>query len=414
MLAGSDRRYQVVIWGATGVVGRCACTTMIKYYQDEVKWAMAGRNEEKLEAIRNDLAKEYPAARNTPILTGDAEDRDSLVAIASQTKVLISTSGPFAKLGTLVVEACITAGTHYCDITGEVPWVMRIIKTYHAEAACKGVKIVNFCGFDSIPSDLGTTFIVNHMQERLHRRCKKVTHLFGDAAGLTGQGSIASLAAAYFMENSAERRQSSDPYCLDPPDSRRGPDRADTLRIYFDRTLNKWTIPFIMSPINTRVVRRSNALLHHSYGSNFSFEEVAQVPNVLVAGIALVVLTISCALFLCKPLYPLINWVLPRVGADPEKIVQGGGYWNSTFVGETEEQSGHKSQLVLLKMKSRRDPGYWETSRLVVESALCLALQEDELKNSGLKQGGVLTPASAMGMTLVRRLQKAGTSFELQ
>ncbi|DBA91626.1 TPA: hypothetical protein ACH3X1_003234 [Trebouxia sp. C0004] len=239
-------------------------------------------------------------------------------------------------------------------------------------------------------------------------------------AGKSGQGTIASLAAAYFMENSPERRQSSDPYCLDPPDSQsvffplRGPDGRDLLRIHFNKALKKWSIPSIMAPVNTRVVRRSNALLHHSYGSDFSYEEFAEVPNVFVAGIALVMLTLSCALFLCKPLYPIINRLLPYLGSDPEKIIQGGGHWNSTMVGETEEQAGHKSQLVLLKMKSKRDPGFWETSRLLLESALCLALQEDELKASGLKQGGVLTPATAMGMVLVRRIQKAGVSFDLQ
>lgn len=395
-------------------MGRLVSRHIAQHYQGQIKWAMAGRNIEKLKKERDALAKDFPATKDTPLLTGDAEDLDSLRKIANQTKVLISVSGPFAQIGNNVVEACVLSGTHYCDITGEAPWIMRMIKAHQAEAARKGVKIVHCCGFDSIPSDIGTAYLVNYMQDKLNRRCKKVTHLYGDAKGSFSTGTIMSLFGAFFQERSKEQRQSGDPYCLDPPDSRRGPDEAEKLRMRYNSAVKKWMIPFIMAPINTRIVRRSNALLHHSYGTDFSYEEVMEVPNALVASLGLAVMTVACAIFICRPLHPLLSRLLPKIGGDPEKIIKNGGYWSSTLVGETEEQPGQKSCTVILKLKGPSDPGYGQTSRLVLESALCLALQEEELKESNLKQGGILTPASAMGMVLVPRLERAGVSFSIQ
>ncbi|KAL3150904.1 hypothetical protein ABBQ32_000654 [Trebouxia sp. C0010 RCD-2024] len=411
---GSHDTYQVVVWGATGLVGRLVSRHIAQHYQGQIRWAMAGRSREKLEKEKASLAKRFPAAKDTAILIGNADDLDSLQKIASQAKVLISTSGPFAKLGNKVVEACVLSGTHYCDCTGEIPWVMRMAAAHHTEAARRGVKIVPCCGFDSIPSDIGTLYMVDYMQEKLNRRCKKVTHLFGDSKGAASSATILSLFGAYFQEDSKERRQSSDPYCLDPPDSRRGPDKAEDLRMHYNAPTKKWTMPFLMAPINTRVVRRSNALLHHSYGTDFSYEECMETSNALAAAIGLAFLTAICAVCMCWPLHPLLARVLPCLGADPEKIIREGGYWGNTLVGETEEQPGEKSRTVILEMKGPSDPGYGQTSRMVLEAALCLALQEDELERSPVKRGGVLTPASAMGMVLTRRLQKADVSFSVQ
>ncbi|KAL3137540.1 hypothetical protein ABBQ38_004823 [Trebouxia sp. C0009 RCD-2024] len=264
---GSHGTYQVVVWGATGLVGRLVSRHIAQHYQGQIKWAMAGRSREKLERERASLTNEFPAAKDAAILIGDADDLDSLQKIASQTKVLISTAGPFAKLGSKVVEACVLSGTHYCDCTGEIPWVMRMVAAHHTEAARRGVKIVPCCGFDSVPSDIGTLYMVDYMQENLNRRCKKVTHLFGESKGAASAATLTSLFGAYFQEDSKERRQSSDPYCLDPPDSLRGPDKAEDLRMHYNSPTKKWTMPFLMAPINTRIVRRSNALLHHSYGN---------------------------------------------------------------------------------------------------------------------------------------------------
>lgn len=183
--------------------------------------------------------------------------------------------------------------------------------------------------------------------------------------------------------------------------------------MHYNSPTKKWTMPFLMAPINTRIVRRSNALLHHSYGTDFSYEECMEAPNALAAAIGLAILTAVCAMCMCWPLHPLLVRVLPYLGADPEKIIKDGGYWSNTLVGETEEQPGQKSRTVILKMKGPSDPGYGQTSRMVLEAALCLALQEDELERSPVKRGGVLTPASAMGMVLTRRLQKADVSFSV-
>ncbi|CAL5221659.1 g3887 [Coccomyxa viridis] len=411
----ADKQFQIVVFGASGFVGKLVAKHLAQDYvgKSNIRWAMAARSEARLEKVRSDLAKTYPGMKDVPILVADATDQAAIDRVVKQTKVVIACSGPYAKLGTPIVDACVRLGAHCVDITGEVPWVSRTIRKYHNEAAAKRVKIVHMCGFDSIPSDLGSLMVATAMFNKHKRRTAKVRMLVGKSAGGFSGGTIASLMGAMFDETSEELKLAADPYALNPPNAHSGPDGKDSWLPSHDKLAKKWTMPFVMQPINTRVVRRSNALLGNLYGDNFSYTEAMEVPNAIVAFLGSTVLAFVYIILSLRFLRPLVMKVLPSPGQGPTEKQQVEGFWNARVWGVSEAAPGQKPVIVTGRMAGKRDPGYWETSRMLLESGLCLALQEDELKKAGKLQGGVLTPASAMGMILVERLNKAGMEFRV-
>ncbi|MFM2399731.1 MAG: hypothetical protein RL341_1888, partial [Pseudomonadota bacterium] len=287
MMAAQKRPYDVVLYGATGFVG----AQTVEYFARHAKglrWALAGRNAAKLEAVR---ARFGAAAKEAGILVADAQDDAALAALAASTRVVLSTAGPYALYGSKLVAACVAARTHYVDITGETPWVRTLIDAHHEEAAASGTRIVPGCGFDSVPSDLGT-YLVAHALWREHGEpCTQVKASYSMRGGLNG-GTFASLIN---IVESGEQAALQDLFLLNPPGTAAASPfhHKDPVAPQHDADFNAWLGPFIMGAINSRVVRRSAALLHaagdKAFADDFCYREFMRIgrgPAALLAGAA--------------------------------------------------------------------------------------------------------------------------------
>ena len=405
-----SREFDIVLWGATGFTGRLTAEYLVSNYikgahsDVGLPLALAGRNQEKLKGVAAEIG-----ASELPILIGDSFDADSLNDIASRAEVVISAVGPYAKYGAELVAACVRHGTDYCDLTGETHFVRRMVDAHHEEARRTGARIVHCCGYDSIPSDLGTLMVQRAMKERHGRYASQVKMAAGETKGGLSGGTAASLLNMFeeLKENPKLRRILGDPYALNP-EGVRGPDRGDQAGVRFDDDLDMWTAPFIMAAINTRIVRRSHALMGQPWGEDFRYSEVMSTgkgargfarATAIAGGLAgLFGLT---ALPVTRP---LIEKRLPSPGEGPSKETRESGYFKTRFVALS---NGHQVRALVA---GNRDPGYGGTAIMLGEAALCLALDGAQLRS----EGGVLTPATCMGMRLVDRLRDAGMTFEIQ
>lgn len=401
-----SRRYDIVLFGATGFTGRLVAEYLAEHYGDsDVRVALAGRSIAKLEDTRRGL----PAAgRDWPLLVADSHDRTSLDAIAENTSVVCTTVGPYAKYGAELVAACVAHGTDYCDLTGETQFIRRMIDAHHEEAKKTGARIVHCCGFDSIPSDLGTLMMQEASKERFGAPLQKLTYFAGETKGGFSGGTVASM-LNLFEEIARDKRVLKilgNPYALNPEGERKGPDGSDQKGVRFDRDLGQWTAPFVMAAVNTRVVRRSNAILGYPWGEDFRYAEVMSTgkgPRGLARATAI---TSFLGGFMgaaaIDPIRKLLAArVLPKPGEGPSKEDRDKGFFVTRFVGKTADGRALRGRV-----EGTSDPGYGETAKMLAESALCLAL-------GGPSEGGVRTPASTMGMLLVERLRKAGMTFEV-
>lgn len=405
------RDLDIVLFGATGFTGKLVAEYLAHHAPAGVAIALAGRSRDKLERVRAGL----PAAAATwPLLVADSADPASLGAVAGRTKALITTVGPYARLGLPLVEACARQGTHYVDLTGEVQFIRDSIDRFDAIARQTGARIVHSCGFDSIPSDLGVWVLHEHLQQRGRGEHLGRTTLVVEAAkgGFSG-GTIASMFQALdeARTDRTRRRMMADPYALSPdraaePDL--GPER-DLMSLEFDPFVDRWVAPFVMAAINTRVVRRSNALLGHAYGRSFRYREVTGFKRGLKGALAGAALTGGMGLFMLAAsndrLRPLLERALPKQGEGPTPEAIRDGFFRVRLHAETEE--GVRLRCLVV---GQRDPGYGETSKMLSESALALVLDTDRLPD----RAGVLTPASALGGALRDRLVAAGMTFAIE
>ena len=272
----SKREFDLIVWGATGFTGQLVVEYLVQTYgvDGDLRWAIAGRNRSKLEAVRRSCLADSPA-RQTPYPVADSDDAGSLAALVAQTRVMCTTVGPYAKYGTPLVAACVEAGTHYCDLTGEVQWMARVIPQYQQAAEASGARIVHTCGFDSVPFDMGNWYLQQVMFERHGVYARQVKARVGRNRGAASGGTIASI--LNMMEEARHdpsiRRQVANPYALYPAGTPAGQDGPDQTGAIFDPDFKQWTSPFIMAAINTRVVRRSNALLGFPWGEDFRYDE---------------------------------------------------------------------------------------------------------------------------------------------
>ncbi len=411
-----SRPFDVVLLGATGYTGRLVAERLIRSYgvDRDLRWAIAGRNPRKLEQVRDGLAAIDPTATRLPIRIADAADPATLARVASETRVVSSTVGPYALHGRELVAACVEHGTSYCDLTGETQFVRAMIDAHHRRAQKTGARIVHSCGFDSIPSDLGVLMLQEHMRAHHGGRCVAVKFFIGRARGGVSGGTLAS-AINRADEAAADpriRRLLADPYALDPehPGPARDEDR-DQSDLRWDPDLRSWTAPFVMATINTRVVRRTNSLLGYAYGQDFRYNEAMSLGPGL-AGLARAALVtaaiagIETALHL-GPVRGLLKKVLPASGEGPSAERRARGFFEITLIGTGEPVFGRPPVKLLGRIVGRSDPGYGETAKMLSEAAVCLA--RDPLASGG----GVLTPAAAMGARLIDRLRRAGMTFEV-
>lgn len=388
------RDLDVVIFGATGFTGRLVAE-YIKNTGEPVRWAIAGRNKEKLEAL----------GFGVPILIADAHDRAALDKVARATKVVCTTVGPFAKYGSDLVAACAEAGTHYCDLTAEVHWMREMIDKHHDRAKATGARIVHACGFDSIPSDLGAYCTQQEMIARFGKPAREITALFGETSGGMSGGTAASaLGIAEAAEDRATRRAVGNPHALDPDPSAATSPVRDEAKVGWEPRLKMFTVPFFMAFSNTRVVRRGHALAGFPYGRDFRYREVMSTPG-SAKGLGMAVgITGGLVAFAAIMKRPVLRAQLakrmPQPGDGPSAEKRARGHWKVRFLAD--------DKLVFIAADAHGDPGYQSTAKMLGESALCLA--RDPLTSAG----GILTPSYAMGDALVARLRAAGLTFEVQ
>ncbi len=405
-----DRELDVVVFGATGFVGRLVAGYLADHAPPGVRIGLAGRSKRRLADIQARLGD---AGSSWPLLVADSSDPASLAALARAARVVATTVGPYRRAGLALVGACAGAGTDYADLTGEMLFMRDSIDRYHGVAAGTGARIVHSCGFDSIPSDLGVLLV--HYAVRaddagdLEGTTLVVTALRGGVSG----GTLASGMGQWDeVRASAEaRRLAEDPYALSP-DRGAEPDLGDQGDLEWarhDADLGIWVGPFIMAAPNTRVVRRSNALQGWAYGRRFRYQEVigfGSGPAAPVQAAALAAGTKALTAGLAfPPARALLGTVLPRPGQGPGDWVRRTGLFRIQIHARTSA-----GMRYLGKIEAHGDPGYAATSVMLGESALCLALDRDRLPG----RAGVLTPATAMGTTLAERLRTAGHTLTAQ
>lgn len=386
----------IVVYGATGFTGRL-CADYLHAQNKALNWAIAGRNLAKLEMVKNETGADVE------ILVADGDDEAALEALTARAKVVLSTAGPFHRYGSKLVAACVKNATHYVDITGENFWVKGLIEKHHEEAAAKGVRIIPSCGFDSIPSDLGSFFAIQNINEPV-KRVEALHSYKGDASGGT-------LETIFSMPELDLGDDLTDPFLLNPegtvtPQMKQA--SGDSLGMAKKPEVKGFAAPFIMAAANTRVVRRSAALLaqrQEPYGADFTYQEYAYHPTRWRAFKGVLGM-VALGLVLFTPLRKLVRPMLKQPGEGPSKKQRDAGWFDCKFIVETE--SGAK---LVAAMHGEGDPGYKVTSKLVAECALCLV--EDGAKlPGGADYGGVLTSASGLGNALVERLSKAGIQFD--
>ncbi len=407
----SAREHDLVLFGATGFVGRLLAAYLAEHAPPGTRIALAGRRRTALEEVRAGL----PAtAHDWPLVVADSGDPASLAAMAGSARVVVSTVGPYLRHGLPLVEACARAGTHYADLTGEVPFVRAAADRYDAVARASGARIVHACGYDSVPSDLAVLL--------LHRRCTaddagtlRTVRTVATARGGVSGGTVASMRgiAELSLRSRSVRRLLADPFSLSPdrgaePDVPQPPD-APLPRRGRD---GRWTTPFVMASFNSRVVRRSNALQDWGYGRTLRYGEVMGVGSgprgaVLAAGISAglaVGLGLVAAASATAPTRALLDRVLPGPGTGPDAATRERGWFRMTVDATTTH--GRRYRAVA---GGPGDPGYAATAVMLGEAGLALALDEPHLPD----RAGSLTPASGLGDVLVDRLRAAGHLYDV-
>jgi short subunit dehydrogenase-like uncharacterized protein len=410
-----EREFDVIVWGATGFTGHLTAEYLLERYGlgGDLRWALGGRSAAKLEDIRTRLERDTGiATQSLPVIIADADDVESLRNLVARTRVLCTTVGPYALYGSHLVAACAEQGTHYCDLTGEVHWMRRMIDAHEEAAQQSGARIVFTCGFDCIPADLGTFFVQNEMQARHGVPAAEIKFRVKDFKGGASGGTIASM--LNMLEEAGEDREvlriMNHPYSLNPKADRNGPDESEPLLPAYDADFEEWTAPFMMGGIDTKVVRRTNALLGHAYGREFRYNE-AMLMGAGPAGLAKAsgVAGSTAATMVAMSVGPVRRMIAPRLpspGEGPSKAEREAGYFDLRFHARHPDT---ESKNLRAKVTGDRDPGYGSTSKMLAESAVCLA--KDELRSAP----GILTPAAAMGESLLMRLQKnAGLSFSIE
>lgn len=411
--SSEKRPYAVVLYGATSFVGKITAHYLVEFLSNNkdkdgnnVSWAIAGRDQEKLNELQSELTSEVD------IIIANSKDAASLDEMTKQTQVIISTVGPYLKYGEPLIKSCAENGTDYVDLTGEAIFIKDMMDKYQDTAKQSGARIVNSCGFDSIPSDLGVYFTQTQAEEKFGTACD-VIHMRVKAAkgGISG-GTIASMATIFeeVGQDKSRRKQVANPYLLN--DDKEAPNvRQDNVtKPAYDDEHKRWLAPFVMASINTRIVHRTNQLLGYEYGRDFKYDEAMWMKDGVKGKLSSYALSAGLLGFatamMIKPSRELLSkHVLPKAGSGPSKSDQDNGYYDIRLFGKTANKD-----TINTKVTGDKDPGYGSTSRMLAQAALCLA-QDISKDDVG---GGFWTPAAAMGARLIERLEAhSGLSFEV-
>jgi short subunit dehydrogenase-like uncharacterized protein len=409
--APTRQKFDLVVYGASSFVGQILCRYLLQRFGVDggLRWALAGRSQSKLDAVKLALG---PDAAALKIMLADASDDAALTKMCRATRTIVSTVGPYALYGEALVRACVETGTDYCDLTGEPQWIRQMLARYEAAAVNSGARIVHSCGFDSIPSDLGVDF--------LQRECVSA---FGEPAvsvkmrvkalrgGLSGGTAASLMNAVREATRSAEvRRELANPYSLCTHGSAPKTRQPNLRGAAYDPDFNAWLAPFVMAAINTRIVQRSHALQGRPWGEDFRYDEATLFAGGLKGRASASLMAAGLGGFMLASALPPIRFVLerfvlPAAGEGPSAKSQERGLFELHFFGRTR---GGKTLRV--NVSGDRDPGYGSTAKMLGEAAAMLAL---DCPKKALK-GGFWTPATAFGQGLTTRLiQHAGLRFEL-
>ena len=387
-MADPSRPYDVVLFGATGFTGGLTAEYLARSAPPECRWAVAGRNQAKLDELRSRLAAVNPACGELPLLSCDVEQPATMREVAESTRVVITTVGPYINYGEPLVAACAEAGTDYTDLTGEPEFVDLMYVRHHARAAETGARLVHACGFDSIPHDLGALFTVQQLPEGVPIELRGFVTAGGKPSAGTYHSAITGFSRARGMNKVAAERKRMEPR---PADRRV---RGVKPKPYRDPDVGAWALP--LPTIDPQVILRSARALER-YGPDFSYGHFAAVRRlpVALAGVAGV-----AGLFAAAQIPPARDFLLGRMesGEGPSPAEREKGWFKVTFVGKAE---GKK----VIAEVSGGDPGYGETSKMLAEAALCLA--HDDLPETA----GQVTTAVAMGDALIGRLEKRDIDF---
>jgi short subunit dehydrogenase-like uncharacterized protein len=408
---GLDRDYDLVVFGASGFVGKLTAGYLGRNAPPGARIALAGRSRSKLLTVRDQLG---PAAADWPVIVSDASDTAGLASLAASSRVVATTVGPYMSYGLPLVEACAAAGTHYADLTGEVRFVRESIDRCDGVAQESGARIVHSCGFDSIPSDLGVLALYRGVQAAGAGDLEETRLVLTTIKGGVSGGTLASIMRQLddMKSDPSVRRLVADPYALSPdragePDV--GRQRDPIAGIDHDAALNRWLIPFFMASFNTRIVRRSNALQGWAYGRRLRYSESQGFPSGL-AGLATGVVTTAglgalAGGLMFGPTRSLLGRVLPAPGAGPSEKVQQRGRFALEIHARTSTGAGYVATVT-----GRGDPGYAGTAVMLGEAALSLAFDGAALPDAA----GVLTPATGLGVALIDRLCRQPFGFDVR
>jgi short subunit dehydrogenase-like uncharacterized protein len=402
----TDKNFDIIVYGATSFVGQIITRYMHEQFSDgSIKWAIAGRSLSKLRMVSDSIG-----LSGVELIVADAADENALVQMCARTTVVMSTVGPYALYGDLLVQVCATTGTHYCDLTGEPQWIRKMQSRHAADAKASGARIVHCCGFDSIPSDLGVHFLQRRALEQFGQPCDRISMRVVSIKGGASGGTIASMInmVKEAVSDAELRQELKDPYSLCPPGHGFSATQPD-VKIAYDNVYGSWIAPFVMAGINTRVVHRSNALSSNSYGAEFRYEEAVvtgegakgkRTARAATWGVNALMVGLAVA-----PLRWLLETVvLPKPGEGPSEKAQLAGSFDLVFLGSTA-----KGDTMGCRVTGDRDPGYGSTAKMLSQAAACLAKDVP-----AEVAGGFWTPATIMGDVLIERLKAhAGLSFEL-
>ncbi|KAJ3211392.1 hypothetical protein HDU82_005956 [Entophlyctis luteolus] len=411
-----QRQYDVVVFGATGFTGKFVFEHLVLNGPANLKLAIAGRSKAKLEAVREALAAtvanedQKASILSIPILLADSTDQESLDAVAASTKVVVSTVGPFLQFGKPLVDSCVRMGTDYVDSTGESKFILDLINTYEQEAIAKRVRIVPSCGFDSLPSDIGSFLIADHFAKQ-GKKTESVRALVINGMGGISGGTLHTMAGIIASSSFSDLMRLSDPYIITPrseePENRPA---ASPVVLGYNKDLSLYEALSVMAAGNGAYVRRSWGLLKGAYGPNFQYYEAMAFNNIFQSALLVLGSTVGGSAMFFPPTRWLIKKLVPQGTntASEQTLRSSDGFMK--FVGQAEDGS-----KAIAEFKTRGDFGYVATGTMLAEAAMCLALDRSKLDASaaeagsfGILQGGILTAASAGGMILVNRLQKIG------
>lgn len=407
--------YDLVVFGATSFVGQILTRYLAEQFSGQaelLRWAIAGRSEAKLNELKRSLGATGAAL---PIILADAANEAQLRALCAQTRVVVSTVGPYALYGEPLVKVCAESGTDYCDLTGETQWIKRMIEKYEATAQQSGARIVHCCGFDSVPSDMGVYFL---QQQAMQQWGTPATHvkmrvktLKGGASG----GTVASLinVVQEAAADPALRRELANPYSLCPNGHGFTARQHSTRGAAFDTDFDAWIAPFVMAAINERVVHRSNALSGNAYGNQFTYDEAVITGSGLQGRLRAVTMVAGLGAFMVgiviKPTRRLMErFLLPKPGEGPSPAAQLAGRYDLRFFARTDD-----GKTLRVKVTGDRDPGYGSTGKMLGQAAASLALDhvKDGIKTG--RPGGFWTPATMFDDRFITRLTRyAGLRFE--